>query len=142
MAVRDDIESGDHWFIGEDREFEFEVLSDDGLDVDDPLKVPYNVTGLELAWALNKTASIGLDPALILKRTTTGGITITGTYNVSRAVNTQRVIVAILDSDTDDLKPTGSGLTYSHALKRMTDGAEKVLTYGLAYLHKAATPRE
>lgn len=135
MFVVSDITERDGWCIGDDLVLEFEVLQDDGAAVSASTPVE-DVSGWSIAWALKKTDAAA-DPALIAKDTTSG-ITITGTYNASRAVNAQRVKVTIA-SATDYVLVT-KALTYRHALKRMTTGAERVLTRGDAVLLKATTP--
>ena len=54
--------------------------------------------------------------------------------NVDRATNTQRVIVAIADTDTAAL---AAGI-YKHALKRTDEGSETILSFGDLVLQKAA----
>jgi hypothetical protein len=105
------------WFVGADLTLRFTVYTDTTK------ATCLDVTGFTLAYVLRKGNS-DADPALIAK-TTASGITITGVFNATPASNTQRVLVAIEDIDTDDLKP-GS---YQHALKRTDAGAETILMY-------------
>ena len=66
-------------------------------------------------------------PALLEKATT-----IVGTYSATVASNTQRIVVALVDTDlpqwdgTDGVKPD----IYRYALKRTTDAAEEVFARG------------
>jgi hypothetical protein len=104
------------WPLGDDRVYELEILQNDGKAPSDPTKAVQDVTGMTLAWVLTTTAD--LDTYLIEKRTGGLGIVITGVYNVSRAVNTQRVEITIEDSDTEDTNdpPTFAAGIYAHAL--------------------------
>ena len=136
MSYERNIEATDGWFIGEDKVLEFEVLQNDGLAITSTSKLPLDVAGWTLTWALKKKDS-SPDPALVAK-STTSGITITGTFNASRVLNTQRVVVTIADTDTDALKP----LTYRYSLKRMTAGYETILAFGNAVLQQATAPAE
>jgi hypothetical protein len=124
MAVRSDITAAHEWFAGEDKELHFTVLDADGNPVDP--------TGWALEWALRRRAP-DADPALISK-TTSSGISLSGVYNANPSLNTQRVVVAIADTDTDAL----SAATYKHGLKRTDAGNESVLTFGDAVLQVSA----
>jgi len=135
MAYEHNIIADQHWFIGEDKFLEFEILADDGKLVSDPTKAVEDVTTWVIVWSMKKTDAAS-DPALVEKRTTTGGIAITGIYNATRSVNTQRVRVTIDDSDTDLLKAA----TLRHSLKRLTSGSETILTFGSVALLKATAP--
>lgn len=121
------------WPVGDDREYELEILKNDGKAPSDPTKLPHDVTGMALAWILSTTAD--LETPLIEKRTGTG-ITVTGAFHASRAINTQRVVVAIADTDTDGYD---AGV-YAHALKRMDPGFEVTLVEGKVKLTKSAAP--
>ena len=122
------------WPVGDDREYELEILKNDGKAPSDPTKLPQDVTGMALAWILSTTAD--LETPLIEKRTGGLGITVTGVFNASRALNTQRVVIAFADTDTDGFD---AGV-YAHALKRMDDGFEVTLVEGKAKLSKSAAP--
>jgi len=122
------------WPVGDDREYELEILQSDGKAPSDPTKAPQDVTGMTLAWIVSTTDD--LDTALIEKRTGGLGITDTGTFNASRALNTQRVLIAIADTDTDGFD---AGV-YAHALKRMDPGFEVTLVEGKVKLTKSAAP--
>jgi hypothetical protein len=125
MAIKSDITAADLFFIGEDKQLEYEVLDADGLPVD--------VVTLPMQWVLRGSVREA-DPPRISKTTSGGGITVTGVYNATRALNTQRVLVTIADTDTDAL----SAQTYKCALKRTDDGSESVLSYGDVVLLQAA----
>ena len=135
MAYENNIIAEQHWFIGEDKLLEFEILGDDGKLVTDPTKAVEDAATWSMVYSLRKKDDSG-DPALVEKRTSTGGIAVIGIYNVSRAVNTQRVRVTIIDTDTDVLKAA----TLRHSLKRLTDGSETILTFGSVALLKATAP--
>lgn len=117
MAIEQNVSASDAWFAGEDKVLQFEILQADGV-------TPQDVAAWALSWTMRKSDRTA---AQVLAKATSGqGITITGTYNVVRAVNTQRVLVAVSDDDTDALEAT----TYRHALKRNDPGSETVLSFG------------
>lgn len=126
------------WFIGDDVTLELEVFADDGLAITDPNKTMVDVTGLPLAFSLKRNVTDDdADAVFPIKRTGGEGITVTGVYALLRSANTQRVLIAIRDEDTDDLVAG----KYFHALKRMTDNAEHTMMDGYAELLKGAGPR-
>jgi hypothetical protein len=124
MAEIANIDSSDGWYKGEDQLLDFEILTSSFTPVD--------VTTWTFEWAIrvNKNDT----GAAVLSKTTSAGITITGTYNADRDVNTQRVRVAIAASDTDNLESR----RYFHALKRTTGGNEQIVSDGYADLLVAA----
>lgn len=123
------------WPIGDNRLYELEALDQDGKALSDPTKQPHNVGSWSLAWVV-RLQDDSADPPLLEKRTTTGGISIIGVYDPSRALNTQRVVITILDTDTD----TFEAGTYRHALKRMDPGLESTVLRGDVKLTKTASP--
>lgn len=126
MAMKQDITAADLWFAGEDKQLEFEVLQSDGA-------TPQDVTGWTFEWSVRRR-SWDADPPTLQKTSAAGGITITGAFNAVRTSNTQRVVVTVADTDTENLDP----LDYAHALKRIDAGSETVLAYGDFTLLSAA----
>ena len=110
------------WFIGEDKILRFTIYTSEAETA------IQDVSGYALAFDLRK----GVDDsaALITKTTGAGDITITGTYNSAPGTNTQKVNVAIADTDTASLKAGD----YEYSLKRTDDGSETVLVEGTATL--------
>lgn len=106
------------WFIGADITLRFTVYADASHTT------CVDVATYGLQYVLRKGNSDD-DPALISKTTGAGTITVTGVFNSVPATNTQRVLVSIVDTDTDGLRPG----EYMHALKRTDDGNETVLMY-------------
>lgn len=104
--------------------------------------VPLDVAGFTLAFVVRKKP----DSAVALIEKTNEGspsdISITGTYNVSPLINTQRIEVLLHDYDTYD--PSASPAVeikagnYHYALKRIDANAEKILTWGRFRLLRAA----
>lgn len=135
MAIRSDLGTDPEkpWFVGEDKLIDFEIVADDGKLPDDPTKGVEDVTSWEMVFTLAKTDKA---PALVMKRTAGGGISVVGIYNSDRLVNTQRVRVTILDDDTDGL----TEWTYRYSLKRLMDNGDAVLSYGDAVIHKSTAP--
>lgn len=125
MATESPISRAAGWFAGEDKVLKFPVYQADGV-------TPEDVTGWAFAWVLRKRDD-DPDPPVLEKTTVGGGITITGTYNADPAVNTQRVEVAIADTDTENLDAG----RYRHSLKRTDEGSETILAFGDAYLQRA-----
>lgn len=126
MALKATIGDADGWYVGEDKQLSYTVYTTNAKTV------IQDVTGWALSWKLRKKRA-DADPAILSKATGGSGITITGTFNSDPAVNTQRVVVTIADTDTDALTPLG----YWHELKRTTDGQETILAEGLAVLKQA-----
>lgn len=121
MSYESNITLTDHWFAGENKTLSFEVFAAGSTTLMD------DVAGFTLQW----TAKRG---EVVLTKTTTSGITITGVYNPSRAVNTQRVLVAIADTDTQNY----TAGRYQIALKRLDAGLEAILSHGTGDLQVAA----
>lgn len=116
----------------------FEVFAND-QDPLDPHATMQNAAGWTFAYAWRKRVR-GVPPHRtngpeVLSKTN-ADITVTGVFNAARALNTQRVEVTLLDTDTATL----GGGDYVDALKRMDDGFEAVLSYGIVPLLVAATP--
>ena len=88
-----------------------------------------------MVWVLCSTPDLTTTP-LIEKRTGGLGISVTGIYNPIRALNTQRVSIILVDSDTDTL----AAGTYHHALKRVDEGLESTGVQGKAKLTTTAAP--
>ena len=132
MSYESNITAADHLFAGEDKTLSYEVFAAGSTTVME------NVAGFTLQWEMRKAGS-SKDPLRdqgpsVVSKTTASGITITGVYNSARAVNTQRVLVAIADTDTEAL----TGGRYVCALKRMDPGLEAVLGHGTVELLVAA----
>lgn len=125
MAIEQDISASDGWFAGEDKVLQFEILQADG-------QTPQDASGFVMLWTLRNGDAIGM--VLITKSTGGQGITVTGAYSAVRATNTQRVLVAVPDDDTDPLKVPA---LYRHALKRLDPGSETVLSFGNVTLLRA-----
>lgn len=125
MATEANVTASDRFFVGEDKVLNFTVYQSDGV-------TPQDVATWALQWVLRKTEK---STSALIDKTTGAGVTITGVYNVSPALNTQKVVVAIADTDTDALNPN---VTYRHALKRTDAGSETVLAFGDFILLQAA----
>lgn len=115
----------DRVFLGEDRKIKFAIYADTTQTT------IQDVSGWALSWKLVSKAG---DATALLTKTTSGGIAITGVFNASPSVNTQRIEVTIDDVDTDALTPG----TKWHELKRTDAGLESVLAFGTFYLHQPA----
>lgn len=121
MSYESNIVTSDHLFAGEDKTLSYEVFAAGSTTTME------NVTGFTLQWTLKRGE-------VTLTKTTTSGITITGVYDSARATNTQRVVVAIADTDTENF----TAGRYSMALKRLDAGLEAVLSHGTVDLQVAA----
>ena len=107
MSYESNITATDHLFAGEDKTLSYEIFAT-GSTPDDPLPLMENVAGFALQWTMAR----GSDT--LTKTTAAGSISITGVYNVARALNTQRVVVTILDTDTESF-PAGAIAALSSA---------------------------
>ena len=133
MAHERNFTKDDDLVIGDDIALEFEVFGDDLVVDDDGAYVsgtPEDVAGWALAFAVRTSDTTPASP--VLSKSTSAGITITGTYDASHASNTQRVRVAIADTDTySDLGVVlVAPKTYRYSLKRTDAGSEKTLAFG------------
>jgi hypothetical protein len=131
VSLRQDITTRRPWFTSEDKQLVIEVLDDDGREEVDMATPAKNVTGFALAWTLRRNQSAVTN--LLNKTTGGGGITITGVFNVSRALNTQRVLVAVTEAEVSAITPAPSATVkgkYWHQLRRTDSGAKGVLLFG------------
>ncbi len=110
-------------FLGEDRKLRFAIYADAAQTT---MK---DVSGWTLSWKLTTKPGAA---ALLTKTSPSGGIAITGAFNATPALNTQRIEVTIDDTDTDGL----AAGTKWHELKRTDGSLETVLAHGTFYLHQ------
>lgn len=134
MAHERHFTKDDDLIIGDDIALEFEVFDDDLVVDDDGAYVagtPIDVSGWTLAFAL-RTTNTATGAAVLSKATGGSGITITGTFDANHADNTQRVVVAIADTDTysDAGEVLIAPKTYFYSLKRTNAGSEKTVAFG------------
>lgn len=141
MALLRNFTAFDDLFVGDDIAIEFEVFQDDLVvqEAEDGNGEPFQqyVSGTPedvASWTFSFQVRVSdkTNAAPVLSKTTAAGITITGTYNASHASNTQRVVVAIADTDT--FSDAGAVLVppkkYRYSLKRTNAGSEKQVAYG------------
>jgi hypothetical protein len=127
--------------IGDDRTLSFTIYNEDGLELDENQEYVSgtckDVSGYALTFIV-RTSDTTSNAALITK-TVGSGITISGSFNASNSLNTQRVEVVVEDTDTWSTDPEGQRLspkTYRYALKRTDAGSETLLAYGDFVLFK------
>lgn len=111
-------------FVGEDKTIKLELL--------DAADIPVDMSGWTLLFDV-RLKDTSPDPAILSKTPT-----ITGTYNVVRASNTQRAVVALTDTEMNLFKQKTP--PYRHSWKRMDDGSETVLSRGNFAPEKATAP--
>lgn len=123
MAIEQNIDNDDDWFIGEDK-----TLG----NADDPWVVyqadgttRQNITGWAISWMLKRKATDADANALITK-TTSSGITVLDALQ-------GEISVAIADTDTDSLRAN----IYRHELKRTDAGFEAILAFGSCQLKQS-----
>lgn len=134
-------------FVGEDKQIEIEVFDQAGLTTEalEAAILTGTATMQDVAtWTFtffvrkgDKTTGVPL-----LSKTSAAGISVTGVYNAARGTNTQRVVVAIEDTDTasaDGSSVVLSPKTYRYSLKRADDGSETVIVLGNFELAEATT---
>lgn len=126
--IRSDITIDSAWFTGEIKTLEFEILQRDK-------QTPLNCTGLNFSFML-KINEGDLDAAALLTKSGSS-VTVSGTYNADRSVNTQRVNVSIAANDTRVIPgwTIDNNLVYWHELKR-TD-VETVVSQGTVHLQQS-----
>lgn len=121
MAMIAHITRDDQWYLGEDKILRFAIYTTDAL------ATAVDVSGMALSWKL----ATGLGVTATLSKATGGsGVTVSGIFDASPSVNTQRIEVSIADTDTDALPVR----TWRHELKRTDAGLEAILVHGSAYL--------
>lgn len=120
-------------FIGDDTTIRFQIGNDDATlaTIAAGTATMVDVDGWALSFIVRKADTTTGTP--LLTKTTSSGITITGTFDALASNNTQRVVVAI--DDTDTAAADGSSVvlkpnTYRYSLKRTDDGSEKILAFG------------
>lgn len=127
-------------FVGEDKDFSFEIFDQAGqteAELEAAIEAGTATMQNVAAWDFVFLVRLGdktTGAALIDKESASSvEIEVTGTYNATRANNTQRVVVHLFDTDT--AAADGSSIllapkTYRYSLKRTDAGAETVLAYG------------
>ena len=118
MAIRDDIDTDDAFYTGEDKTITATIYQADGVTAQ-------NITGWSLSY-LWKRAKTDVDADAVLVKSTTSGIVLTTPVS---GVCT----ITIADTDTDAL----TARTYWHELKRTDAGSETILTTGTVELQQA-----
>lgn len=119
MAIEKIIDVSHRFFLGEDKVLPDQIFGTDGV-------TPINIAGWEI-WFVLRDAIGGT--ALLTKKTTdpSNGITIT---NAAQG----ELEIAFADTDTDEaailVKNLRAGTAYPYSVKRKTDGAEQILTFG------------
>lgn len=109
-------------FVGEDKMFRLELI--------DANELPVDMTGWTILFDVRKSVTAP-DPAIFSKNAS-----LTGAFNAVRALNTQRAIVTLTDTEMNTVKAR----TYQCSWKRMNDGSETVLAYGAFAPEKATAP--
>lgn len=122
MALPATIGGNGTLFVGEDKTFKLELL--------DTVSIPVDMTGWDILFDVRKKDN-SADPAIFSKTAS-----LTGSYNVVRASNTQRAVVVLTDTELN----TVQAKTYRHSWKRMDDGSETVLAWGDFAPQKATAP--
>jgi hypothetical protein len=127
MSYESNIAATDFLFAGEDKTLSYEVFAAGSTTVME------DVSAFALQWDLRRTAK---DRNCLISKTTAalGGIAVTGVYDAARATNTQRVLISIADTDTENV----CAGTYFCSLKRMDAGLEGVLSHGTVVLQGSA----
>jgi hypothetical protein len=105
-------------FIGTDFTFQFAILN--GAET-----AAQDVSAWAISWMIKTDPNIA-DASASITKTTSSGISVTGTWASAPASNTQRAVVTVDDTDTTSL---AAGLYYWE-LKRTDAGSETVLAYG------------
>ena len=127
MAFEAEIGGSGSLMLGEDKTLSIEVIDADlaAFDPDDESTwVPKNITGFTMTFIVRDQSSYA-GTLLVTK-----SASVTGVYNATRSVNTQRASVTI--DDTDFVSESGlipAGTSY-YSLKRTDAGSETVLVFG------------
>jgi hypothetical protein len=124
MASESTIGGSGTLFVGEDKTIRFALPS-----ADDPL-VGIDMTGWTMLLDI-RLKDNSAEPAILSKTPT-----LTGVFNPVQALNTQRAVVTLTDTEMNLFKAK----TYRWSWKRMDDGNETVLGYGNFTPQKATAP--
>lgn len=119
MAYEVDIGGDGELFVGEDKLLRLEIIDSAGL--------PVNIAGWNILWDVRVT-EIATTPALLTK---TGSVS--GTFNASRASNTQRALFQLTNTELDLL----SARIYRHSFKRLGSGVNTIVVWGKITPQKA-----
>lgn len=135
MATTWNIGGNGTLFVGEDKTFRLELLVAEFDSAGVPIEpsassVPIDMTGWSILFDV-RLKDNSADPAIFSKTATLQGV-----YNANRALNTQRAIVTLTDTELN----TVVAKTYRHSWKRMDDGSETVLARGPFAPEKATAP--
>lgn len=122
MALDSTIGGNGTLFVGEDKVLILELI--------DTSDLPVNMAGWTLLFDVRKKDD-SKDPTLLAKTPS-----LTGIFNASRSLNTQRAVVTLTDTEMNLFKEQ----TYRHSWKRMDDGSETVLAWGDFSPQKATAP--
>lgn len=140
MALTQTIGGNGTLFVGEDKTFRLELLVAELDSEGNPVppssaSVPIDMTGWSILFDVRKTDN-SPDPAIFSKPASLQGV-----YNANRALNTQRALVSLTDTEMNTVKAgnTSPG-SYRHSWKRMDDGSETVLARGPFSPEKATAP--
>lgn len=117
------IETALSYFLGTDKAYDFTVYTSEAKTT------CRDVTGYTTNFMVKRNKSDSDASALL-----TAGGTVSGTFNASPSVNTQKITVTLVDTDTDT--EIAEGLAYWE-LKRTDAGAEAVLAFGTMTLRRA-----
>lgn len=123
MAFNGLIETPIYYFLGTDWVFDFTVYTTAQKTA------IRDVSGYATNFMVKRFES---DPDASALITATG--TVSGSFNASPALNTQKISVTLVDTDTDTEITPGMA---SWELKRIDAGAEAVLAYGTMELRRA-----
>lgn len=125
MAEEVTIGGGGSLFVGEDKIVRLELFlkSDATVAVD--------MTGWAMVFDVRKKDNSS-DPAIV----SVTSLPLAGTFNASRATNTQRALLTM----TDDLMNLFKAATDRYSWKRTDAGSETVLAYGDFAPEKATAP--
>ena len=123
MAFDDLIETALAYFLGTDKVYDFLVYTSSAKTAH------RDVTGYTTSFMVKRRRT-DADLAAIL---TKAGV-VSGTFNASPALNTQKISVTLVDDETDtEIAP---GVAYWE-LKRTNSGSEDVLAFGTIELRRA-----
>jgi len=102
-------------FVDEDKTVKLELL--------DTSDVPVDMSGWTVVLDVRSTDKSGTS---LLSKTAS----ITGSYNSTRASNTQRAVFTIADTDQPASTFTRTSTPYRYSIKRTDAGSETILAYG------------
>lgn len=125
-------ESTERVFLGTDWTKAWKVAD---YDADSTGATAKDIAGWAITFEIRKTPSTS--GTALLSKTVGSGLTISGTFNSVLATSTQKVTLAVADTDIVPATFGANGGLFYYSLKRTDDTFETILAYGKIVIERA-----